>query len=88
MHNEDSRSIADNQNAVAMSVDAGEGLVEYTVDTYDLWTVNQSLTVMRKQSSSSAALDIMAHGYLVKSPTQLTVAISMRTLELLYRLRQ
>ena len=88
MHTEDGQSVADDQNAMGMSVDAGEGRVEYTVDTYDLWTLNQSLTVMRKQSSDSAALDIMAHGYLVKSPTQPTVAISMRTLELLYRLRQ
>ena len=88
MHTEDGQSVADDQNAMGMSVDAGEGRVEYTVDTYDLWTLNQSLTVMRKQSSDSAALDIMAHGYLVKSPTRPTVAISMRTLELLYRLRQ
>ena len=40
MHTEDGQSVADNQNAMGMSVDASEGRVEYMVDTYDLWTLN------------------------------------------------
>ena len=67
---------------------AGEEPVQYTVNTYDLWTLETTLSVMREASSTSPALDIAAHGYLVKTPIRPTVAISMRTLELLYRLQQ
>ena len=58
------------QDPSSMHVDSDSGgLVSCTVETYDLWSTNKTLTVMRKQTSDSAAIDIMAHGYLVKSPT-------------------
>ena len=68
--------------------DMDEDCVEYTVNTFDIFTVEKEITVKRKQSSTSVVLDLMQHGYLAKSPAEPTVAISMRTLELLYRLRQ
>ena len=76
------------QDPSSMYMDSDDVLVPYTVQTYDLWSIKETVTIMRKHSSESAAVDFMAHGYLVKSPTRPTVAVSMRTLELLYRLRQ
>ncbi|PSR94368.1 hypothetical protein PHLCEN_2v4453 [Hermanssonia centrifuga] len=61
---------------------------EYTVSTYDLFSLQQQLTIFRPATSTSPALDLMAHGYIAKTPTQPDVAVSVGTLQLLYRLRQ
>ena len=70
-----------------MDVDPDEDL-SYTVDVYDLWTLQTQLTVTRAPDSVSPALDLMAKGYVAKSPRRPSVAVSIRTLQLLYRLRQ
>ncbi|KAI0083731.1 hypothetical protein BDY19DRAFT_899813 [Irpex rosettiformis] len=64
------------------------GSLVYTVDVYNIYSLARSLTVQRPSDSISPALDLMRHGYLAKSPTKPTVAVSISTLELLYRLRQ
>lgn len=59
----------------------------YTVEVYNIYTLLRSITIQRSPDSTSPALDLMRHGYLAKSPTKPTVAVSITTLELLYRLR-
>ncbi|KAJ3523486.1 hypothetical protein NM688_g8722 [Phlebia brevispora] len=61
---------------------------EYTVQVYDLWTLESELTFTRKPDSVSPAIELMALGYVAKTPKRPSVAISLRTLQLLYRLRQ
>lgn len=60
----------------------------YTVTLLDIYSLKAEATVMRDQSSLSPALDLMAHGLVAKTPVRPTVAVSVSTLELLYRLRQ
>ncbi|KAI0083028.1 hypothetical protein BDY19DRAFT_987985 [Irpex rosettiformis] len=60
----------------------------YTVAVFNLDTLDNSLTVRRRADSMSPAFDLMRHGYIAKSPSKPTVAVSATTLELLYRLRQ
>lgn len=60
----------------------------YTVDAYDIFTTEVQVTVDRDPQSQSPALDLLRHGYLAKTPTRPTAAVAVRTLELLYRLRQ
>ncbi|KAJ3524095.1 hypothetical protein NM688_g8622 [Phlebia brevispora] len=61
---------------------------QYTVRTYCIWTLERERTFTRKLNSTSPALELMSLGYVAKSPSRPTVAISLRTLQLLYRLRQ
>ncbi|KAI0684138.1 hypothetical protein BC835DRAFT_1293887 [Cytidiella melzeri] len=60
----------------------------YTVDVYCLFSRKTDITITRLPNSLSPALDLMRYGYLAKTPSRPTVAISLKTLELLYRLRQ
>ena len=62
--------------------------VTYTVQVFCLFTLERSTTIARPPESVSAAVDLMAHGYVAKSLAQPTVVVSLKTLELLYRLRQ
>ncbi|KAI0683926.1 hypothetical protein BC835DRAFT_1294591 [Cytidiella melzeri] len=66
---------------------AAETLV-YTVDVICLFSRTTEITVTRLPDSLSPALDLMRHGYLAKTPSRPTIAVSLKTLELLYRLRQ
>lgn len=71
-----------------ISIQSTEPL-EYTVDAYDIYSPKTTeITVNRLLDSTSPALDLMRHGYLTKTPQRPEVAVSLRTLELLYRLRQ
>ena len=65
-----------------------EQVVEWELDVYDLFTLEHSLKISRDPSSISPALDFMRHGYITKTAKSPDVAVSMKTLELLYRLRQ
>lgn len=60
----------------------------YTVFVLDIYTLKAEVTVERDPASLSPALDLIAHGYVAKTPVRPTVAVSIATLELLYRLRQ
>ncbi|KAI0343135.1 hypothetical protein BDW22DRAFT_1329220 [Trametopsis cervina] len=60
----------------------------YTVDTYNIFTLTDNFTCQRRADSTSPAVDLMRHGFIVKSPTRPIIAVSVSTLELLYRLRQ
>lgn len=62
--------------------------LEYTLEVYDIWTLKKELTIMRRADSTSVALDLMERGYIAKTPQRPFKAVSVRTLELLYRLRQ
>ncbi|KAI0702856.1 hypothetical protein BC835DRAFT_1263436, partial [Cytidiella melzeri] len=62
--------------------------LEYTVNVLCLFSRETELTVTRLPSSLSPALDLMRHGFLAKTPSRPSVAVSIKTLELLYRLRQ
>jgi hypothetical protein len=61
---------------------------QYCVNVYDLKSLAKTITVSRDVNGLSPALDHMRHGYLAKSPTRPMVAISINTLDLLYRIRQ
>lgn len=74
----------------AANVDAQEPHkpVQSSVKVYNIWTREKSLTIDRSQDSTSAALDLMRHGYIAKTPTYPEVAVSVTTLVLLFRIRQ
>ena len=67
---------------------ANSEVLPMSINVYDLWTLQSTLSITRDASSLSPALDIMAHGFIAKTPVRPTVAVSIRTLQLLYRLRQ
>lgn len=62
--------------------------VPFTLKVYDIFSCRSSVTVLRTQDSVSPALDLLRHGYIAKTPALPKVAVSVRTLQLLYRLRQ
>lgn len=62
--------------------------ISYTVQVFCLFSLEKSATILRPPESVSPLLDLMANGYVTKSPAQPTVVVSIKTLELLYRLRQ
>lgn len=61
---------------------------EYTVEVYDIRTLRTELTIDRSPDSTSPAIDLIRHGYIAKTPRKPTVAVSIDTLQLLYRFRQ
>lgn len=61
---------------------------EYTLDVYDLFSLDTEVTIQRSPTSLSPALDLVRHGYIAKTPTRPSVAVSIKTLQLLYRFRQ
>ena len=61
--------------------------VEYTVRVFELFSLDQSLTIQRPASSTSVALDLAEKGFLAKTPVLPHTAIGFRTLELYHRLR-
>ena len=61
---------------------------EWELDLYDLFSLESTLKISRDPGSVSPALDFMCRGYLTKTTKAPNVAVSLRTLELLYRLRQ
>ncbi|EKM48904.1 uncharacterized protein PHACADRAFT_107991 [Phanerochaete carnosa HHB-10118-sp] len=60
----------------------------YCIKTYDIFTLQNEITVFRPADSTSPALDLLEHGYIAKTPGRPEVAVSVKTLDLLYRLRQ
>lgn len=62
--------------------------VEWELDIYDLFSQQTTLKITRDPTSMSPALDFMHHGYITKTTKAPGIAIAIRTLELLYRLRQ
>lgn len=56
-------------------------------DVFDFYTLETRTSVQRQPDSTNPAVDLMAHGYIAKTPNKPQVAVSVRTLELLYRLR-
>lgn len=60
----------------------------YHIKTYDIFSLQDEITVYRPANSVSPALDLLEHGYIAKTPGRPEVAVSIKTLELLYRLRQ
>jgi hypothetical protein len=86
-----SESQADhNKSEPQRDEDQAEPLVDYQyrVSIYDLKSLARTITILRNADSLSPALNLMRHGYLAKSPARPTVAVSINTLELLYRIRQ
>lgn len=59
----------------------------FTVNVLDVYTLSTTIEIMRKPSSTSIVVDMIAHGYLSSSPISPTVAISLKMLELFQRLR-
>lgn len=70
----------------AASEDAG--CVSYTLRVYDLFTLQTEVTIQRPQNSVSPVLDLVKNGYIPKTPTQPKIAVSVKTLQLLYYIRQ
>lgn len=65
-----------------------EDLSEYTLEVLDIFSLKDTFTVFRKQSSISPAIDFAFQGYIVKTPVAPTIAVSTRTLELFHQIRQ
>ena len=61
-------------------------IYDFTIDCVDLYTLSTSIHVPRT-SSMTAAEALMIQGYIVTSPVDPTLAISVKTLELFRRLR-
>lgn len=61
--------------------------VEYSLDVYELFGMETTLTINRPASSTSVAVDIAEHGFLAKTPILPNAAVGFRTLELFHRLR-
>ena len=62
--------------------------IEWELEVYDLFSLESTLKISRDPSSVSPALDFIRHGYLTKTTKAPNVAVSLCTLELLYRLHQ
>ena len=50
----------------------------YTVDVFDIFTLENTTTIARAADSILAALNLMAHGYVAKSSTRPTIIIRLR----------
>lgn len=55
---------------------------------FDLFTLTDQVQIERREDSISAAIDLMRHGWVAKTPDNLVAGVSIKTLELFHRLRQ
>lgn len=69
------------------TADSSEVTITYTINVINIITGESEITISRRPDSISATLDLLAHGYLAKTPTAPEIAISVGTLELFHRLR-
>lgn len=60
----------------------------YTVFVYDIFGLSEEVTVMRPFTSISPSVNLMHHGLVAKSPDSPTVAVAVKSLQLLHRFRQ
>ncbi|EKM49192.1 uncharacterized protein PHACADRAFT_107264 [Phanerochaete carnosa HHB-10118-sp] len=87
-------TITTSPHAIAVSTaalppaEANTTHVSYTVQVFCLFSLSRSVTILRPPDSVSPALDLMLHGYIAKTPTRPTTAVSIKTIELLYRIRR
>ena len=82
-HDSDSTPASTSSEAASASSD---GTV-YTLDVYEIFTMERSRTITRPPTSTSVAADFAEHGFLVKTPVLPTAAVGFRTLELFDRIR-
>jgi hypothetical protein len=68
-------------------VDENSAPLIWEFDVFDLFSLESQGRVVRQLDSVSPALDLMQNGYVAKTPGKPQVAVTVRTLELLYRLR-
>jgi hypothetical protein len=68
------------------AIDVDPVSYDFTIDCVDLYTLSTSIHVTRT-ASMTAAEALMNQGYLVTSPVDSTLAISVKTLELFRRFR-
>lgn len=61
---------------------------EWSVEVFDIFTLQEEITIERRPTSTSPALDLMAEGWVAKTPQSPNAAVSIATLQLLHRLRQ
>ncbi|EMD33855.1 hypothetical protein CERSUDRAFT_55723, partial [Gelatoporia subvermispora B] len=59
----------------------------FTIDVVDMYTMDSTTHISRTEDSRSVAEALAQHGYLATSPTNPSLAISFKTLELFRRLR-
>ena len=59
----------------------------YSLTVFDIFTMEEELTVYRPETSDCPAIDFALNGYMTKTPVKPEVAIGFRTLELFHRLR-
>ena len=65
---------------------ASDAPARWELSVFDLRTLRSSLVIDRSPDSASPALDFMAHGFITKTVKSPDVAVSVTTLNLLYRL--
>lgn len=62
---------------------------EWSIEqAFDLYTLTTHFTINREATSISPAIDLMRHGWIAKTPEKPSAAVSIKTLQLFYRLRQ
>ena len=60
----------------------------WELTVFDIFSLRKEFTVVRDEASNSPAIDLLRHGYVAKTPRSPQYAVHVRTLELLYSLRQ
>jgi hypothetical protein len=64
-----------------------ESLYDFTMETVDIYSLQTSTLIRRSENCKSAAIALVDCGYLGTSPNSLTLAISLKTLELYRRIQ-
>lgn len=64
-----------------------ESPYNFTISTVDIYTLATSSLIHRGENSISPSIALAEHGYLGNAPENPSLAISLKTLELYYRLR-
>ena len=59
----------------------------YSVTVFNIFTMEQHLTIYQPRSDNPVPVNLALHGFLAKTPSVPTIAIGFRTLELFHRVR-
>ena len=59
----------------------------YSVTVFDIFTMEQHLTIYQPRSDNPVPVNLALHGFLAKTPSMPTLAVGFRTLELFHRIR-
>lgn len=72
----------------AIDIEEGPQFIPYTFSSFDLFSLQREVTVIRPAHSVHSIVDLAANGYLGKTAINPSAAVSFKTLELFHRMRQ